>query len=299
MAPPGADNLKWHAFLQDGVIPLHWAASVPRDVQATYLVVRHLGLAWVYSLAPSYISVPFEPLCWEPVIEETWVITKDSPTATRHFQMREKDVMIWLQKETLLFEAATKIRLKYHIPGNPPPRPSCFGYNRPHKSRAIAIKMTVISRDWFTIWMGFLSYLIVQTTTYGDKASTPLPCWYQLLLSHGFTDIWLSGLLASTICLFGTHNPRVGVFIQWTKQQVALLAVEWFLSHEIPIWFIWSKKEEDTIAANSKLAYLHPPNEVLQNALQILFQSPSLPLATLVMKRFFNLELVIQSTTLP
>ncbi|KAF8871563.1 hypothetical protein CPB84DRAFT_1854892 [Gymnopilus junonius] len=85
--------------------------------------------------------------------------------------------------------------------------------------------------------------------------------------------------------------PHARIVMQLTEQQVAHLKIEWFLAHHIPVWFVWSKREEEAVARDCKLAYLHPPNEVLQRALQCIFHLPSLPLAMVIIKHYYNLTL--------
>ncbi|KAF8873742.1 hypothetical protein CPB84DRAFT_1853885 [Gymnopilus junonius] len=153
--------------------------------------------------------------------------------------------------------------------------------------------MINVARDWFSIWMGFLSYLIAQTVNYANdpEDNAGLRCWYRLLLDRGFSDAWLSGLMGSTVNSFDAATPRAGIVMQLTEQQVARPKIKWFLAHHIPVWFVWSKREEEAVARDCKLAYLRPPNEVLQRALQCIFHSPSFPLVMLVIKRYYNLTL--------
>ncbi|KAF8887900.1 hypothetical protein CPB84DRAFT_1849796 [Gymnopilus junonius] len=129
-----------------------------------------------------------------------------------------------------------------------------------------------MARDWFSIWMGFLSYLIAQTVNYANdpEDNAGLHCWYRLLLDRGFSDAWLSGLMGSTVNSFDAATP---------------------VPELLCIWFVWSKREEEAVARDCELTYLRPPNEVLQRALQRIFHSPSFPLAMLVIKHYYNLTL--------
>ncbi|KAF8873677.1 hypothetical protein CPB84DRAFT_1690636, partial [Gymnopilus junonius] len=251
------DFSNWSAFVQQGI--LYCSPNCSRPVVIPQLSGdpfkrSHLrremfqqpvwwsdvwGWLCAVPLSPSFISPPFEPMCWKPEVEETWF--------RKSYHMREQDAKAWLEKEVLLFEATQKIRLRYRIPGNPPPRPSAFGYNRPHKSKATAWRMINMARDWFSIWMGFLSYLIAQTVNYANdpEDNAGLHCWYRLLLDRGFSDAWLSGLMGSTVNSFDAATPRAGIVMQLTEQQVAHPKIEWFLAHHIPVWFVWSKREEE------------------------------------------------------
>jgi hypothetical protein len=138
-------------------------------------------------MAPSFISIPFEPFCWMPVIEKHAPLDH-LPT---RYRMRQTDVDVWKAKEDLVICAARLIKLKYGISAMSPPRPLSFGYDQYHKSANMTRRLISVTRNWFGIWMGFLSYLVARSQTdeynQGDP-NTPVPCWYQHLLTHGFSD---------------------------------------------------------------------------------------------------------------
>jgi len=139
--------------------------------------------------------------------------------------------------------------------------------------------------------MGFLSYLVArsQTDEYNQgEPNTPLPCWYQHLLTRGFSDAWLEGLTSSTVCSFNSTNSRSGIVMQHPLPSRA--TIEWLLSLDIPLWFVWSSVEEEAISRDPHLAYLRPPNHLVENALAPLLASTNIPLAALVIKRFYALR---------
>lgn len=188
--------------------------------------------------------------------------------------------------ENLLIGAATTIRLNYRIPGSPPPPPSSFGYARPHKSEAIAQKMISLSREWFGIWMGFLSYLIAQVDNYADKSShstSVVPVWQEILLRAGYPPHWVNGLAASTVCAFDLHTPRAGIVLPWSEKYVDRPLVDWFYKHGVPIWCPWTKYEEEYISRHREFDDLRPDDTLLMKIVtNLLWSSSELPLAELV-----------------
>ncbi|KAF9477208.1 hypothetical protein BDN70DRAFT_117750 [Pholiota conissans] len=84
--------------------------------------------------------------------------------------MHTEDWHTWKQHEVLLVTVAEKIRIWYKIPGNMPPVPLFFNYHQVYKSSAIA-KKNSLARDWFTIWMGFVSYLLSSSERYSPSSS--------------------------------------------------------------------------------------------------------------------------------
>jgi len=140
------------------------------------------------------------------------------------------------------------------------------------KNHGVAQRMISVSRDWFAIWMGFLSYLVsrAQTKEYNQgEPNTPVPCWYRHLLFHGFSDAWLEGLTSSTVCSFDPATLRSGIVMQWGRDPISSQAIiGWLHSLHIPLWFVWSRLEEEAISRNSALAYLRPPQKLLEDAVE-------------------------------
>jgi hypothetical protein len=255
-------------------------------------------------LAPSYTSSPFEPFVWMPRIVEVDVPVDPlsmSEKQERRFVMHPEDCFVWTERERLLTEAAERIRIWYKIPGNLPPPPSKFNYSQAHKSRRIAKKMISLARDWFGVWMGFVSYLIACTKKFGPSSSSsysrpdpssPFPVWYRRLEEvHNYPAAWLDGLMTSTICSYDATTPRAGVVFEWNKADQTRPDIEWFLAHNIPMWFVWSKEQEQAISYDRSLTFLKPPNDLIQDALSLLFHNPSskIPLAGVIIQRYYNL----------
>ena len=222
----------------------------------------------------------------------------------RRYQMAQDDISNWKHRESLITNAAQIIRLQYKISSNAPPLPSSFNYDKPHKSFNVAKRMIGVSRDWFVIWMGFLSYIISQTEVEHPNSVavlplSPLPFWYEYLRdTHKYPDSWLDGLFSSTVCSFDIKTPRAGIIFQWSNQDLMHPPIDYFLVNHVPMYFLWTSREEQAISVDSSLAYLQPPTDLVQEALTILFRTPNLPLAGLVMQQYFglNIELVTNKT---
>jgi len=192
-------------------------------------------------LSPSFISFPFEILCWMPRIIECNELHR-SGTYVKRFVMSAEDADKWMKAEETLVNAVDSIRLAFSIAGNPPPLLLSFGFTRSHKTYGIAKRIITVSCDWFAIWMGFIAYLIAMTEgkNQGVIKGSPLPSWYQHLLTHNFQDPWLNGMMLSNVCSFDAQTPRAGVIFQWIQEDPSRPTIEWFYRHHIPIWFIWS-----------------------------------------------------------
>ena len=257
------------------------------------------GFTWLsfVPLAPSFIFTPFEPLCRMPRIEEV-AFSFDGPSGQiqreTRFRMNEYDIWSWGMEEERIVKVARVIQLRYGISGSLPPKPSSFHFDRAHKTHRFAKRMICLSREWFAIWMGYVSYLIAKTVSLVPNGkpdnSSPAPDWYNHLRNeHDFSETWLDGLLLSTVCTFDLGTPRAGIIFQWSEENRQRESIEWFYNHHILLWFVWSSKEEQAISNDQSLAYLRPPNELIQRALVMLFSVPDIPLAGLIIQQFYRL----------
>lgn len=203
--------------------------------------------------------------------------------------MVERDAWIWRDHEDTLYEAALRLCWKHNIClGKFPPHPSTFGYKHVHRSEAIADRTISIARDWFGIWMGYLSYLIAWISdAYAQESDVIVPNWYSILREAGFSEAWLNGMLSSPVCTFGGHIPCAGIVIQWTDKGKSCPELEFFLSRDIPMTLIWSSAEEDAVIRNPDLAYLEPPKAQLCEQIIKLFDDVQHPhLASTLLSRF-------------
>lgn len=245
--------------------------------------------------SPSFLSLPFQQLSWKPrIIPTNKPITLPSGASgsQRRYTVRSDDCQLWLESEERLVRAANDIRMYFHIPGTVPPLPSSFGLAGLHKSRNVADRCIHICRKWFAVWMGFLSYLIAQTTRpeYRKIVPGPLPTWYSHLLEKGFPPPWLDGLTGSTVCAFEYSVGRAGVILSFTDGDRQRPPAQWFIAHCIPCWYPLTKFSVNYLKKDSFLRRLVPPNEKLQEALTMLFNEPRLPLVLFILKQYNGFE---------
>ena len=143
--------------------------------------------------------------------------------------------------------------------------------------------------------MGFLFYIISRSNVEHPNSvaiipQPPLPFWYEYLHdTHQYPDSWLDGLSSLTVCSFNIKTPRAGVIFQWSKHDPIHPPIDYFLENHVPLYFMWTSTEEKAISVDYLLAYLQPPNDLVQEDLTILFSTWSLPLAGLVMQQYFGL----------
>lgn len=200
-----------------------------------------------------------------------------------HFRMNKDDIQRWNVEEKHIIQVACVIQLCYGISSSLPPEPSSFHYDHAHKTHKVTKRMIYLSHEWFAIWMGFFSYLIAKAATRIPNGkvdmSSPAADWYNHLRNeHKFSETWFDSLRLSSVCNFDMSTPRTGIIFQWSDENKYRESIDWFYRYYIPLWFVWSSKEEEHISRNPSLAYLRPPNDLIQQALTKLFSVSDIPL---------------------
>ncbi len=269
----------------------------PLDFDPSQPVWWDWNWGWIafIPMSPSFLSLPFQPLCWKPRITETFkMITLPSGTIERQrrYTLHGDDYHQWISCQQQILRAADLTRMFHHIPGTMPPLPSSFGLNGLHRSRNVAERCINAFRKSFVVWMGFLSYLIAQTTRpeYQKPSSGPLPCWYNHLLEKGFAPPWLDGLVGSSVCAFDFQTVRSGVLFSFTDNNQHRPPAQWFIAHQIPCWYPLSRFSEEYMKKDRFLQKLIPPSEMLQEVLTKLFVEPRLPLVLFIIKGFRDFD---------
>jgi len=153
--------------------------------------------------------------------------------------------------------------------------------------------MITLSRDWFGIWMGFISFLIAKTEVVTPTPKDQIkPGWYTVMQADGFSEAWLSGLQSSTVCTFSSDSPRAGIVLELSRNDSSRPEIAWFAELDIPMWFVWTRHEEEFLSLYANgLRFLIPPSALIQDALTLIFKNPcstlpKLPLAALVFRRY-------------
>lgn len=189
-----------------------------------------------------------------------------------------------------MVDACHDLRLWYGIAATTPPKPSEFGYLKEHKSAAVCTRRIEISRDWFVIWFGFLSFLLSEAERRHAGPVGEVPNWYLRLQEEGYTDSWLSGLMSSSVYSFTPATPRVGVFIQLSREDKYRPPIHYLLDLHVPVWLVWTKRDEALFVKDPKLALLVPAKQQLLDALKAVYRSAWLPSAGEIIKNYYDYE---------
>jgi hypothetical protein len=179
------------------------------------------------------------------------------PGSDGRFYVTDDKIAQWTQLQDWLFYISALLDTSPSTyPALKPMPPSLLGFKDRHKSLRAARTRTTISRDWFVIWMGLLSFKVAA-----------VPDWFNLLADKDVPQIWLHDFKLSTACNFSDNCPRVGIILDWLdgEKNKKQPPVEWFTSHHVPVWYPWTRAHAQA-SSKPRFAHLQPPVEILQAA---------------------------------
>ncbi|KAH9479207.1 Enhancer of polycomb-like protein 1 [Psilocybe cubensis] len=249
-------------------------------------------------LAPSFLSYPFENLCWIPIIEPLTSKESEDSEKEEHpkYVMQEADRLHWETTERNILCAAHYLRLQHGIPGTSPPPPSFFHYNKPQKSPEILRTMITLARSWFVVWMGYLSYLITQALRHEYQVAIkpqhtyqPYPYWYKKLSEQSSLEgPWLDGLCSSSVLSFDWTTPCAGVILRLSKHDKSRPPIQFFFDHHIPVYYPWTMVEDEAVLLDRSLKAFEPPEALVRKALGSILKGSDAMMCMLLIQRYCN-----------
>ncbi|RXW17504.1 hypothetical protein EST38_g8347 [Candolleomyces aberdarensis] len=167
------------------------------------------------------------------------------------------------QFENEIYRAVAALRNKFDLPCVLPFLPNALGYLSTFKIRAQLVHTLEETREWFSVWLGALSYCLVmadtrQVDTEGQRLGG-YPSWRQVLREEGLTDAWIDEVVASPICQYSEINTRIGCVLEVIDSHPDQPNVEWFTNLGIPVWYRWGEQEEEWVK-RSKVIRWRPAN---------------------------------------
>src|ERR1700733_15017916 len=164
-------------------------------------------------LNPSYSGVLFDVLAY---------ILSPKYDKDVGYAMTDTTIASWARLKDALVKCTSILTKKWSLAAIRPPCPWCYGYHHIFKAIRHVFKQYTIARDWFSIWMGLFSYVIVWAQTEEkEMESTAIPCWFQILADAGYDQAFLNGLRFSTVCSFLPKTQRAGAFVHLTPENKA------------------------------------------------------------------------------
>ena len=134
------------------------------------------------------------------------------------------------------------------------------------------------AKEWFSLFMGCLSYAIAVSITHRlEHFTEPMPHWFSFLSQRDFSQIWLSGIKSSMVSYFDPCIDRVGVFVQLCHRYPDQFSVDWLCEFGIPVWYPWGLQETRASETDARLARFAPLPHQLQQCSTFLTTNPTPP----------------------
>jgi len=185
---------------------------------------KRTGYFSFLTLWPINIGYPFDKLAGMPVLH----------LVDRIYFLNEEWSASWSRLEQDLILATACLKNASQFFTNRPFTPWAFGYNRPAPFHRLLKIRAQLSRDWFQVWIALLSFLIAISDKNQEDA---IPTWWKILEDRGCEEFWLSGIYCFNVPNLSASVPRVGMFLNLEDRSSDLPSVEWFVTHNIPVWY--------------------------------------------------------------
>ena len=132
------------------------------------------------------------------------------------------------------------------------------------------------SKEWFSLYMGALSYAIAVSITHRQEIfDEAMPHWFSFLSQRDFSQIWLSGVRSSMVAYFDSCIDRVGVFVQLCPRHREQFSVDWLCEFGVPVWYPWGHRETQASQTDVRLARFAPLPHQLQESSTFLTTNPT------------------------
>ncbi|PPQ69431.1 hypothetical protein CVT24_001480 [Panaeolus cyanescens] len=155
----------------------------------------------------------------------------------------------WTTLEDTLFLIATKLAKLTRTRGYLKPSPILS--LQPHLAvynEVCANEKVKRIRDWLFMWMGLVSFYVARANHLNLN-------WMCQLHAEGIDPTILDQINQSLICDFTGKCNRAGVFLDYLRDDSDHFPVEFFVKHNVPVWYIWS--DEQAVAHRKKGTPLH------------------------------------------
>ncbi|EAU83328.2 hypothetical protein CC1G_10769 [Coprinopsis cinerea okayama7 len=175
------------------------------------------------------------------------------------YRMPDTFIHSWSRLEAELFGAVTKLKSKFTAPLVLPFLPWAHGYQKSFRNWRSYDRAVALSRDWFSVWWGALSFLIAYGESKRDAftLSSHVPEWHTELESE-VEVAWIDGVFRSSLSDFSYNADRIGCIVDIVNPPRDQPTVAWLVNHGIPVWYRWGPAE--MTSADRSLA---PPPELL------------------------------------
>lgn len=213
-------------------------------------------------LKPKYIGLPFETLLNIP--QKATCIDQQGYSAESWRKLG------WYRLETMMHHMMDSMTSKYSLP----PHAQIIGrilslktfFKKPQEYKISAQHIV----SWFCAITAQMSWCLAVATTLDDELKLDKiqrPSWLEFLSKSSAGLYWDEVTLTSvrkTVGGFGTHTPRVGVFLNILRPPDHQYSVDWLMQVHIPVYYPWGAPEAAEAAKSTSFARLAPCLDLIQ-----------------------------------
>ena len=255
--PPVYNDIPFRDCFKDSFAefrqPLWWQPACPY-------------LAFV-PLRPSFAGVPFQDL---------FHISYFARLRYGSFMLDPQIVLGWARLEKDMQDAANVLLAHERAPSIAWLVPTTLGCQGVFKRVCTLRAQYKNSKEWFSLFMGALSYAIaISITNRQELLDEAMPHWFSFLSQRDFSQIWLSGIRSSMVAYFDSCIDRVGVFLQLCQFQRDQFSVDWLCYFGVPVWYPWGHRETQASQTDPRLAHFAPLPHQLQESSTFLTTNPT------------------------
>lgn len=228
---------------------------------------------WWQPASPYLAFVPLRPIFSGVPFQELYHISYFPRRHSGYFAIDTEIVLGWARLEKNIRDAVALLLSHEHAPAITwivPSSLACTGIFKRVRDLRVSFAH---SKDWFSLFMGGLSYAIAVSLSLRQEED--IPHWFSFLYERDYSQIWLSGIRSSIVATFDSSVERVGVFVQLCQRHRDQFSVDWLYSFNIPVWYPWSAREARMSLTDTRLARFAPLPYQLQEGSTFLTTNPS------------------------
>ncbi|RXW19198.1 hypothetical protein EST38_g6671 [Candolleomyces aberdarensis] len=163
------------------------------------------------------------------------------------------------QLESDIYEAVVALKNKFDLPCVLPFLPNTRAYQSTFRKRAQLVHALAEAREWFSVWLGALSYCIAMARTREQQTKdlklkySGYPGWRKVLKDAGLSEGWIDDIMRSPVGNFAFKVPRVGCILKVIDAHPDQPAKDWFINLYIPIWYRCGVEEQEWNKSGSQV----------------------------------------------
>jgi hypothetical protein len=230
---------------------------------------------WWQPACPYLPFVPLRPVFAGVPFQHLFHISYFSRLRYGSFMLDPEIILGWARLEKSIKDAVEMLLLHEHAPPITWITRTSLCCSETFKQVRDLRASYAHSKEWFSLFMGALSYAIATSLSRQEDFYHRMPHWFSFLDEQQYSQIWLSGIRSSIVATFDSSVDRAGVFVQLLQPQRDQFSVDWLCAFGVPVWYPWGTREVRASEIDARLACFAPLPHQLQESATFLTKSPT------------------------